>query len=140
MWTAVAGEGVLLPSIRLNNFGGFLVASALAVAICLVERLITFSLEKHWTPGFAKGSRWKDAAWRTYAYWIATILRLCYMLITMTFHLGLLLVVATTLALAQFFIELDKSRYSQDLADPSRDMLAEPLLHGQHPLATRNQR
>jgi len=33
-------------------------------------------------------------------------MRLSYMLIAMTFHLGLILVIATTLAITQFFIEL----------------------------------
>ncbi|THV01422.1 copper transporter [Dendrothele bispora CBS 962.96] len=102
------GSHVLFPAIRLNSFWSLFVGSMLAIVICLFERLITFALDKHWCPSFIGHSPFKNALWRSGLYWMATFLRLAYMLISMSFHAGLLLVIVTTLATAQFFIELHK--------------------------------
>ncbi|KAK7465507.1 hypothetical protein VKT23_005482 [Stygiomarasmius scandens] len=99
------GSHVLFPVIRLNSLWGFFLASMLAIVICLSERLITFASDKHWRPSFVGRSRLRNAIWRSGLYWVVTLLRLAYMLILMSFHAGLLLVITSTLAIAQFFIE-----------------------------------
>ncbi|KAF8971668.1 copper transporter [Flammula alnicola] len=99
-------EHVLLPAIVLHSFGSFLVACFLVMAICLSERSLTFLLEKQWVPSAFRLSRMSLALWRTGLYSLATFLRLCYMLIAMTCHLGLISVIVITLSAAQFIIEL----------------------------------
>ncbi|TFK77469.1 hypothetical protein BDN72DRAFT_808307 [Pluteus cervinus] len=126
-------EHVLVPGLRLYSLGDFFIASILTAVLCLAERLLTFSLDKHWNPRFARGSRWRNALWRTCSYWVVTLLRLCYMLISMTFHLGLLLTIATSLAFGQFFIEVHNAKFSPAHSDRS---IIEPLLHDQHSLAS----
>jgi len=99
------GEHVLFGQLRLKSFGDFLVASLLTVVICLSERLLTFALSSHWDPLRCERSRFWKALWRTCLYWLVTLQRLMYMLISMTFHVGLIAVLVSTLALGQFVIE-----------------------------------
>ncbi|KAF9531880.1 hypothetical protein CPB83DRAFT_785610 [Crepidotus variabilis] len=99
-------EHVLLPFIRLNSFGGFFLAGLLTFVICLAERVVSVALEKQWEPYFLKLGRRRIAMWRTFMFSAVTFLRLSYMLISMTFNLGLLLIIVITLSAAQFFIEL----------------------------------
>jgi len=98
------GEHVLIPSLRLHSFATFLIASIFTIGVCIAERCVTRLLEKRWNP-FARCSQWQKVAWRAALYWLAVFMRLNYMLIAMTFHLGLILVIVTTLAIAQFFID-----------------------------------
>ncbi|KAJ8518779.1 hypothetical protein ONZ45_g4211 [Pleurotus djamor] len=102
------GSVILLPSVQLNSLPGFLLGSLLTIAVCLTERLLTFAGEKQWVPSKVKASRFKFAAWKALSYWIVTFLRLMYMLIAMSLHLGIIVVIVTTLATAQFFIEFHK--------------------------------
>ncbi|KAF8204014.1 hypothetical protein BJ912DRAFT_223169 [Pholiota molesta] len=46
--------------------------------------------------------------WRTGLYSVTTFLRLCYMLVAMSCHLGLIFTIVVTLSAAQFTIEIQK--------------------------------
>jgi len=102
----LTGGHVLLSSILLDSFGGFLFGALLTSVICALERLLTFGSESHWGPAWVSRSRGANALWRAGMYWVVVSLRLAYMLIAMTMHVGLILVAVTTLAIGQFFIEL----------------------------------
>ncbi|KAF8899112.1 copper transporter [Infundibulicybe gibba] len=134
------GEHVLLPFIRLHSFFTFCVAAVLTISICLTERFLTYALERRRHNAFIQRSRWRAAAWRSLLYGAATLLRLAYMLIAMSFHMGLLLVMAVALATGQFFIESSACNTSAIQAD-HRDSIAEPLLQDQsytlHAIGTR---
>ncbi|KAF8167403.1 copper transporter [Crassisporium funariophilum] len=122
-------EHVLLPSVVLHSLWSFLLACLLVIFICLSERLLTHSLDKAWAPRPLKLSRTRLALWRTGQYSIATFLRLCYMLVAMTFHLGLILVVIASLSIAQFAIELQKLPKAPTLPQNRDDTSSEqPLL------------
>ncbi|KAF7436405.1 hypothetical protein PC9H_003238 [Pleurotus ostreatus] len=124
------GSVILLPSIQLNTFSGFLIGSLLTIAVCVSERLLALLSEKQWAPSSVKHSRWKHAAWRSMLYWMTTFLRLMYMLIAMSFQLGIIIVIVTTLSIAQFFIEYHKG------AIPPHQQMG---VHGLHqPLLDRN--
>ncbi|TFK56873.1 hypothetical protein OE88DRAFT_65969 [Heliocybe sulcata] len=122
------GEHVLFGSLVLNSFAHFLLASCLTFFLCISERLLTLALNKHWSPfASTRHSRTHNALWRAALYWIVTFVRLLYMLIAMTFHLGILVVTVTALTAGQFIIEY------YDAPQPhrnSRDMYStkEPLL------------
>ncbi|RDB29541.1 hypothetical protein Hypma_015918 [Hypsizygus marmoreus] len=123
-------QHVLMPSITLDSFSGFLAASLLTMCICVAERCLTRLLEKQWQPPFVRYSRWQKCVSRGVLYWLATFARLSYMLIAMTFHLGLILVITTTLTITQSVIELlnppnsQKSGHGRSATDSD-----EPLLH-----------
>ncbi|KAL1718431.1 hypothetical protein EV715DRAFT_252700 [Schizophyllum commune] len=124
------GEPVLLAGLRLNSALGCFAASLLTVTICLTERLTTYAHETRWGPAWCERSRWRLALWRSGLYWLASLLRLSYMLIAMSFNVGLILLIATTLAAAQFFTELHKSPPPESLRPPpgSYEDAEEPLL------------
>jgi len=135
---AFRDEYVLVPFLHLTSFSNFLIAGLLAIIICLLERLVTFTLDKHQNGQEILWNRtwWSCACLRFSLYWIATFLRLCYMLIAMTFNIGLILLVVTTLAVGQFFIEVrnaSSSLNNNTIASEGRDSeaaeAAEPLLH-----------
>jgi len=134
------GEYVLIPSIRLKSFPSFLVASTLTLFICIAERCLSRLLEKHWLPSFLRSSaRWQKLAWKTTLYWLAVFMRLNYMLIAMTFHLGLLLVIITSLATTQFTIELldVPSCRTETGSDRHSDASQRPLVNERpHPLGS----
>ncbi|KIY50614.1 hypothetical protein FISHEDRAFT_71652 [Fistulina hepatica ATCC 64428] len=110
-WTATGH--VLFESLSLDGgFPVYLAALVLIFVICASERIATHILSKNLVPAFAERSRIKSALWRACIFWIATLMRLSYMLIAMSFHVGLILLVVTTLASSQFFIELWDSRNS----------------------------
>lgn len=113
--TSFYGEHVLFPGLRLTSFGAFLCAAFLAAALCLLERSLTFALSRHWSPFRAvRRSRTRRALWRSGLYAAATLLRLLYMLLSMTFHVWLILIIVLSLAAGQFFIEY----YEQPPHDP----------------------
>jgi len=61
-------------------------------------------------------------------YWLVTVLRLAYMLVAMSYNIGLIFVVVTALAAGQFVIEyLDAAPSSP----PDSYQIDEPLLSGQ---------
>ncbi|KAF9074928.1 hypothetical protein BDP27DRAFT_1258180 [Rhodocollybia butyracea] len=101
---------VLFPTLCLTSFGTFIAASCLVFAICFAERFLSFVSEEGWQPSFVS-SRLQQALWKTALYWLTTFLRLLYMLCAMSFHVGLLLVITTSLATAQFLIELRRNRF-----------------------------
>ncbi|KAE9409128.1 hypothetical protein BT96DRAFT_1012738 [Gymnopus androsaceus JB14] len=120
---------VLFPALRINSFASFIAAALLVIALCFSERFLSFASEEEWTPSLVSRSRVRHALWKSTLYWLITLLRLLYMLCAMSFHAGLLIVITTSLAIAQFLIELRKefrpqrSSYSsieQPLLDESR--------------------
>jgi len=113
--TSFYGEHVLLPGLRLTSFGTFLLAAALAASICLTERSLTFALAQHWAPfRAARQSRVHNALWRAGLHALAILLRLLYMLLSMTFHVWLIFVIVLSLSVGQFFIEYYDSHNPTD--------------------------
>ncbi|KAJ3845355.1 copper transporter [Lentinula raphanica] len=108
------GTHVLFPGLRLTSFGTFTAASILVSAICFSERFLSFIHEQEWRPPFVSRRRWQNALWKTAMYWVITFLRLLYMLAAMSFHLGLLLVIVTSLAVAHLLVEVRKDIQSSD--------------------------
>ncbi|KAL0951666.1 hypothetical protein HGRIS_008345 [Hohenbuehelia grisea] len=128
--TKFLGEHILFADIELDSWASFWLASALVAAICLLERLLTFSTDVNWAPSSFRRTRWRHASWKAIMTWFTTFLRLLYMLVAMTFHVGLILVIATTLALAQFFMELYRPGSSSPILgkDYHYTSMNEPLL------------
>jgi len=116
------------------RFSSFLVASILTVSFCVSERMLTLALSKHWNPlSFIQRSRLRIALWRSALYWLVTLNRLIYMLIAMTYNLGLILLTVTALSAGQFIIEyIDTPAQSNSfyLSHPSQhfDQTKEGLL------------
>ncbi|KAI0299775.1 hypothetical protein BC826DRAFT_906038 [Russula brevipes] len=99
------GEHALFPGLRLTSLGTFITAAALALLICLAERYVWSSL-CHQVPIRAiRQSCAHTALWRAGLYAVVTLLRLLYMLLSMTNHAWLILVIVLSLAAGQFFIE-----------------------------------
>jgi len=123
------GEHILLETLPLNSFANFFWGTLLTVLLCLAERSLTLAIAKHWSPfPSTRHSRMRDAIWRTAMYWFATLLRLTYMLVAMSYNIGLIIVTATALAAGQFVIEyLDAAPHSPRESYP----VNEPLLGGQ---------
>ncbi|KAI0275269.1 hypothetical protein BC834DRAFT_41495 [Gloeopeniophorella convolvens] len=134
--TSFYGEHVLFPGLLLTSFGTFVTASAITILICLAERSLTFALSQHWSPFRAvRQSRARTSLWRASLYWMATLLRLCvlratsrashslctvrrlYMLLSMTFHVWLITIIVTSLAVGQFFIEYYDLSHSPEHRD-----------------------
>ncbi|KAF9270680.1 hypothetical protein L218DRAFT_50768 [Marasmius fiardii PR-910] len=95
-------------SVLFSGISNIWLACVLVIVICLTERFLQFVHERHWAPSFCHRHRLRGAIWKTILYWNLTLLRLCEMLVVMTLHAGLLLLTVTTLAISQFFIELQK--------------------------------
>ncbi|KAF8532086.1 hypothetical protein JB92DRAFT_3104134 [Gautieria morchelliformis] len=112
------GEHVLFSSLRLSSGFTFLVASVLTVFLCLLEKYLTYLLSSKYNPISIRHSRLGNAAFRTAIYWVLTLIRLLYMLLAMTFHVGLILVVVTTLSAGQFAIEYVETRHPHLKANP----------------------
>ncbi|KJA28500.1 hypothetical protein HYPSUDRAFT_33914 [Hypholoma sublateritium FD-334 SS-4] len=129
-------EHILLSSLILNSFANFFVAAIIVAAICLSERLLSFLLDTDWAPRRLGHSRFSSSLWRTGLYAFTTFLRLCYMLVAMSCHMGLIIIIVTTLSLAQFFIELRKQpktsqslrRNMDDATHYIHDSASQPLL------------
>jgi len=70
----------------------------------------------------------RNAIWRATMYWLVTLLRLAYMLVAMSYNIGLIIITVTALAAGQFVIE-----YLDVVSFPPRDsyQFNEPLLDGQ---------
>lgn len=125
--TSFYGEHVLFPSLRLTSLGAFVCAALLAAALCLLERLLTFALSRHWLPFHAvRKSRSRRALWRAGLYAVATLLRLLYMLLSMTFHVWLILTIVLSLAVGQFFIEYYEQSHESDIRNGRYISLSSP--------------
>ncbi|PCH34287.1 hypothetical protein WOLCODRAFT_148351 [Wolfiporia cocos MD-104 SS10] len=125
---AFLGEHVLLPNLHIDSLWKFLVASILAICVCSSERLLTYALSKYWDPLGTRRSRARNALWRAGLYWVVTFDRLMYMLIAMTFNVGLIMVTVTTLSIGQFIIEFKDNPCSRHPPDPEYTRQKEPLL------------
>ncbi|KAF9024136.1 hypothetical protein BDZ89DRAFT_1069383 [Hymenopellis radicata] len=124
-----SGAHVLFPALNLNSFPSFLAGALLSVGVCLTERLVSFASDNGWCPHFVGHGRWQYALWRASLYWVVTLLRLLYMLIAMSFHVGLILIAVTTLAFTQFIIEYQHPPNYQSLEKDSESYgLEQPLL------------
>ncbi|KAF9469770.1 hypothetical protein BDZ94DRAFT_26986 [Collybia nuda] len=127
-------QRVLISSIRLDSLSSFLVASILAISICVLERWTSCILEKRWEPRFIRRLHWQKIVWRSMLYWLVMFLRLSYMLVAMSFHLGLLLVMVTTLTVSQTLIEMFNSPFETNSKYRATD--EEPLLDERHMMMT----
>ncbi|KAI0308359.1 hypothetical protein B0F90DRAFT_162270 [Multifurca ochricompacta] len=113
--TSFYGEHVLFAGLRLTSFGTFISAAILSAAICLIERLLTFALSRNWAPfRVFRQSRVHNALWRAGLYAAATLLRLLYMLLSMTFHVWLILIIVLSLAAGQFIIDYFEHPHNPD--------------------------
>jgi hypothetical protein len=112
---AFASDPVLLPGLELRDSASFFIAAVIAVVVCVSERFLTLAQDRRWTPSVSiRRSKFQTAVWRAGVYWWATFLRLMYMIIAMSCHLGLIFIIATTLALTQLFIDLYRSSSGGD--------------------------
>ncbi|KAH8835590.1 hypothetical protein DL96DRAFT_1574846 [Flagelloscypha sp. PMI_526] len=100
------GEYVLLPGLQIDSWLGFLIACILTVVICFLERLVTTLMEFGWSPSSLQYNRRRLALAKTGLFWLATLLRLLYMIIAMSQNAMLLVLIATSLSIAQFIKEL----------------------------------
>ncbi|KAI0066496.1 hypothetical protein BV25DRAFT_1796898 [Artomyces pyxidatus] len=132
--TSFIGEHVLFTGLRLTSLGSFLSAAVLTIILCSAERrALTFALARQWNPWrVIRRSRLRTALWRTGLYWVVTLLRLLYMLISMTFHVWLIAVIVTSLSVGQFIIECLDQPHSPGVRDSYR--LHEPLLSPTSPI------
>lgn len=118
------GEHILLSSLRLNTIWEFFFGVLLTSVICLSERLLSFAISKQWHPRFIGRSRLAKAVWRATLYGVATTLRLTYMLIAMSYQVGLILAVVVMLSVGQFFFEyIDDAPAKSATYDKIRDPL-----------------
>ncbi|KAF8274274.1 hypothetical protein EI94DRAFT_1714017 [Lactarius quietus] len=125
--TSLNGEHVLFPGFRLRSFGAFVCAALLTAALCLLERSLTFALSQHWSPfRSVRQSRSHRALWRSGLYAVATLLRLLYMLLSMTFHVWLILTIVLSLAAGQFFIEYFEQPHESDPRNACHISLSSP--------------
>ncbi|GBE77260.1 hypothetical protein SCP_0101330 [Sparassis crispa] len=124
---SLLGEHVLFRHLQLDSAWTFILASILTVFICLTERLLTYGLSNRWDPSRScrSGSRLRILVWRTCLYWVVTFDRLLYMLIAMTFNLGLIIITATSLSAGQFVIEYLNTPAAHP---PDPENVKEPLL------------
>ncbi|KAK7695109.1 hypothetical protein QCA50_002299 [Cerrena zonata] len=122
------GEHVLFPGLHLDNFWTFLVASLLTIALCFSERALTYAMTKQWSPSFMKRTRLRKALWKTCLYWVVTLDRLLYMLLAMTFSVGLIMVAVTALSIGQFFIEYIEEPQIDARNQRDSENIKEPLL------------
>ncbi|KAG8899954.1 hypothetical protein FRB99_006347 [Tulasnella sp. 403] len=120
---------MLFTSLRLSSWSSFIIVSVFTSCICLAERGITFLLTSKYFP-----IKWQSrstpclfAAWRTSLYAMATFLRLAYMLISMSLHIGIIIVIVMSLALGQFFIELRSAGGFSDAHASSKGTIYSPL-------------
>ncbi|KZT08783.1 uncharacterized protein LAESUDRAFT_735893 [Laetiporus sulphureus 93-53] len=121
------GEHVLLPNLHVDSLWKFVIASILAIVVCATERLLTYAITKQWGPTSIRQSRMRTALWRAFLYWFVTFDRLMYMLIAMTFNVGLITVTVTTLSVGQFVIEYIEMPCNST-SDQENVNLKEPLL------------
>ncbi|QRV80466.1 copper transport protein CTR2 [Ceratobasidium sp. AG-Ba] len=105
------GSSFIFPSLRIKSWPTFLAACLITAAICLSERYLTYLISLKWTP-LKKKTPLTVSFWRTAMYWVVTLERLIYMLIAMSFHVGLILAIVTSLAIGQFFIEFQEAKGS----------------------------
>jgi len=130
---AFTGEHVLFSGLRLDGPRQFAVASVLVATVCLSERLLTHLLYVRWEPLGVNSGRVTRASWRTMLYWSVMLSRVTYMLISMTFNIGLILVIVTSLSIGQFLIEYVSTpdaevfKRTSSIDFDARD--SEPLLH-----------
>ncbi|KAF8512850.1 hypothetical protein BU17DRAFT_12363, partial [Hysterangium stoloniferum] len=98
------GEHVLFSFLRLDSGSNFLLASFLTVLLCACEKYLSYvSIKATAQPRY--NSHLANAAFRSAVYWVLTLIRLLYMLLAMTFHVGYVLQYVTTLSAGQFIIE-----------------------------------
>ncbi|KAI0032149.1 hypothetical protein K488DRAFT_50550 [Vararia minispora EC-137] len=134
--TGFLGEHVLVTELRLTSFGAFCIAALVTLVICIVERAIAIALSKRWVPfrvAPGKRGRIQNTLWRMGLNWIATLLQILYMLIAMSFHIGLIFIIVTTLAVGQCILESleepparNLSRYAYDIALSGSEPLLSP--------------
>jgi len=134
-------DTVLFSTLQVSSWPEFCLAAALTCCICLSERAVTLTLKAKYAPALWKreSSALKITLWRTVLYAMATTLQLSYMLIAMTLHVGLLLVIVTTLSLCQLYIEYREAYgTSGSLMNPTRAKASEYSPISQHPLGDHN--
>lgn len=132
---SLLGEHVLFPGLHLETPRHFLVASILAFVLCLSERALTYAITKQWNPFvWTRRTRLRKALWKTCLYWIVTLDRLMYMLLAMTFNVGLIMVAVTALSIGQFVIEYleepqNEQRYRRDSENVKEPLLESPTVY-----------
>ncbi|KAI0082310.1 hypothetical protein K474DRAFT_1634430 [Panus rudis PR-1116 ss-1] len=137
---SLLGEHVLFPSLHLDTVWHFLLASSFTIVLCLSERTLTYAISKNWSPfAWSRRTRLQKAFWKACLYWVVTLGRLLYMLLAMTFNVGLILVVVTSLSAGQFVIEYLQEPSHEPRGRRDSENVKEPLLESpttyEHPVA-----
>ncbi|KAB5591861.1 Ctr domain containing protein [Ceratobasidium theobromae] len=103
------GSAFMFRSLRITSWSTFATACLITAVICLSERYLTYLISTKWMP-FKKRNPIAVALLRSAMYGVATLERLIYMLIAMSFHAGLILATVIFLSIGQFFIELQEAK------------------------------
>lgn len=82
-----------------------MLSSLLVGAICLFERFLTALSNQCFQPRWASRSRILSAGWNASLYGLVTLCRLLYMLLVMSYQVGIIAVVVISLSIGQFFVE-----------------------------------
>ncbi|CAG8590388.1 9430_t:CDS:2 [Acaulospora morrowiae] len=98
---------VLFKGFTISTIPSFILACLFIITLCWFERLLSYVLEKYKYD--INRSRNRSVLIRTAGYLVATILRLFYMLITMTMNTQLFIVVVVGLATGQLITEYLRS-------------------------------
>jgi len=101
------GDVLLFGSLKLIGIANFCMAVVIVFAVCLLERYITLLLMLRRFP-----KRWQSditptraAIWRGGLYGGAVTLRLLYMLLSMSLHVGIIATIVLSLTFGQLVIE-----------------------------------
>ncbi|KAL4070722.1 hypothetical protein J3A83DRAFT_3254403 [Scleroderma citrinum] len=127
------GEHVLFSSLRLGSLWSFLLSSILVGVICLLERFLTALSGEKVQPRWVSRSRLLCAGWNASLYGLVTLCRLLYMLVAMSYQVGMIAIVVISLSIGQFIIEY-RSHPQVDFEIPD---VQEPLLESPRHRKTR---
>ncbi|KAG8962943.1 hypothetical protein FRC03_003613 [Tulasnella sp. 419] len=103
-------DAMLFETFKLNSLWGFIAAALLTASICLSERFFTFFMGNRFH--VSAHSPKTVALRKTSLYALVTTLRLSYMLISMSLHVGLIAIIVISLSIGQFYIEYKEASVS----------------------------
>ncbi|KIO24606.1 hypothetical protein M407DRAFT_26034 [Tulasnella calospora MUT 4182] len=122
-------DTLLFGGLQLTSWTSFIVGILLTSTICLFERFITLLLSSKTLPARCRidGCPFRTALLRTSLYALATLLRLAYMLLSMTMHIGIILTIVFSLSVGQFCIEYRQASPSSASGGGNRPGFYTPL-------------
>jgi len=127
------GQHVLFESLELTSRTALVIGGLVTCAICFGERWLTFLISPRCTllPHYLSRRPFALAAVRTLVYGTMTTLRLLYMLLAMSFNVGLLVIIILSLSLGQFCIEIQQIPDTHTRSAPGAEYLPLRELDGE---------